>query len=260
MTSAERTSERPLAGRRALITGAAGGQGRAVAKRFVADGAAVVVLDRDGNGLEELVDELTESGAAAWPIEADVQDPTQVQVAVARAAQVLDGIDVLYNNAAVYDSEHDKPIAELAEADWERVLAVNLSSYAWFCKHVIPHLTQNARSSIINVSSVAGYAGDNATSAYPASKAGVIGLTKSIAYAYGNQGVRANVICPGLIRTPMVAARMSDEELMTTLLANVALGRPGEPEEIAGVAAFLASDDASYVTASVITVHGGMRR
>ena len=249
-----------LAGRRALVTGAASGQGRAVAERFAAEGARLALTDRDAEPLAALAGELRAGGADVATVVADLSEPAQTDALVPAALAALGGLDVLYNNAGAYMGGQDTIVESVSDAIWELMLEINLGSVFRICRAALPALCASSCASLINVSSVAGYAGAVDTSAYPASKAGVIGLTKSIAYAYGPRGVRANVICPGLIETPMLGVRIDDPPTLRAMLATVPLARLGQPEEVAGVAAFLASDDASYVSAAVLPVHGGMRR
>jgi 3-oxoacyl-[acyl-carrier protein] reductase len=260
MAAVELTAPRRLVGRRALITGAAGGQGRAVAHRFAAEGARLVLTDADAGGLEQLAGELRAADVQVETIVADLRDSAAVDALVPAAVDALGGLDVLYSNAGVYLPQLDRPVTEMTDDAWDMVMNINLESAFRICRAAVSHLAASGRGSLITVSSVAGYAGDDRTIAYPSSKSALIGMTKSIAYAYGGRGLRANVICPGLIDTPMTAQRIADPELAPAIMASIPLGRPGRSEEVAAVAAFLASDDASYVSGIVLPVHGGMRR
>jgi NAD(P)-dependent dehydrogenase (short-subunit alcohol dehydrogenase family) len=251
-------SSRRLVGRRALVTGAAGGMGRAVARRFAAEGARVALTDLATEPLERIVAELREVGAGAVAYPADVVDEEQVAAAVDAVAEAFGGIDVLYNNAGVRLVGQDGPVDRLDRAVWDATFAVNATGAFLFCKHALPHLLRSPAGVILNVSSTAGSGGDSEAHAYGASKGALIALTKGIAQRFGRAGLRANVICPGLIETRMLDAALEREELTQALLAQVALGRVGRPEEVAAYAAFLASDEASYVTASVIEIHGGL--
>jgi len=243
-----------LEGRRCLLTGAAGGQGEAVARRFAAEGARVAVSDLAGERLDAVAADLGAIGVAG-----DVRDEQQVEAVVREAVEQLDGLDVLYNNAGVLLTDRDAPTERLERSVWDEVLATNTTSVFLFCKHGLPHLLDAAPGSVIlNVGSVASYAGDTEYHAYAASKSALLGYTASLAQRYGRQGVRANLICPGFVATPMVRRWLDDDESAQPILDATALGRFGTPEEIAAYAAFLASDEAAFVTGSVITVHGGL--
>jgi NAD(P)-dependent dehydrogenase (short-subunit alcohol dehydrogenase family) len=255
---AERSSDKRLLGRRALVTGAAGGQGSAVARQFAAEGAVLALTDLPGERLSALELELRCDGANAKAIAADVRSEQEVQAVVAGAVDFLGGLDVLYNNAGVYWAEKDATVDLLDRAIWDEILAINATSAFLFSKHALPHLLESRDGVLLNVASVAGYAGDAECHAYAASKGALIALTKSIAQRFGSSGLRANVICPGFIATPMVASLLEEEEISQWVERATALGRVGQPEEVAAVAAFLASSASSFVTASVITVHGGL--
>jgi NAD(P)-dependent dehydrogenase (short-subunit alcohol dehydrogenase family) len=246
-----------LAGRRALITGAANGQGRAVARRFAAEGAGLVVVDRDAAGIEALARELQGQGADALGVCADVQDESDVQRAVAAAVDG-GGLDVLYNNAGVYWPERDAPADRLSRTVWDEILAINATGALLFCKHALPALLASDAGVVLNVASVAGYAGDPACHAYAASKGAIIALTLSLAQAYGPAGLRAVAICPGFIETPMLAPFLAEEESIARLRGATALRRLGTSEEVADVALFLASREAAFVSSVVVPVHGGL--
>ena len=251
-------SSQRLAGRRTLVTGAAGGMGSAVARRFAAEGARVAITDVAAAQLDRIAAELREVGAEPLCYPADVADQEQVAATVDAVAEAFGGIDVLYNNAGVRLVGRDGPVDRLDRTVWDRTLAVNATGAFLFCKYALPHLLRSRAGVILNVSSTAGLGGDSEAHAYGASKGALIALTKGIAQRFGREGLRANVICPGLIETPMLDAALESEELTRRLLAQVALRRIGRPEEVAAYAAFLASEEASYVTSSVIEIHGGL--
>jgi NAD(P)-dependent dehydrogenase (short-subunit alcohol dehydrogenase family) len=242
------------------VTGAVGAMGSAVARRFAAEGARLAITDLAAEPLELLTAELREVGAETLSYPADVADEEQVAAAVDAVVEALGGIDVLYNNAGVRLVGQDGPVDRLERTVWDATLAVNATGAFLFCKHALPHLLRSPAGVILNVSSTAGIGGDSEAHAYGASKGALIALTKGIAQRFGREGLRANVLCPGLIDTPMLDAALEGEELTQMLLAQVALGRVGRPEEVAAYAAFLASDEASYVTSSVIEIHGGLAK
>ena len=248
-----------LDGKRILVTGAAGGQGSAVARRLAAEGATIALSDLDGARLEALASELgTSTRVIICP--ADVTSEVAVEAACAAAATGLGGvpgIDALYNNAGVYLEELDQPADLLPLYVWERTLAVNATGAYLFCKHALPAI-RAARGTIVNVSSTAGHAGDPHCHAYAASKGALIALTLSIAQRYGPEGVRAIALCPGFIETRMVEFASNDPAIAEAIRSGTALRRFGTPDEIAHVAAFLLSDEASFVTSTVIDAHGGL--
>jgi NAD(P)-dependent dehydrogenase (short-subunit alcohol dehydrogenase family) len=241
-----------------LITGAAGGQGVAVARRFAREGARVALSDLDGSAVEALVQELRGDGADAIALPADVRDEDAVEAVAQDAVNAFGGLDVLYSNAGVYWPERDAPVDALALESWEQILAINTTGTFLFAKHALPHLVASGSGVLLTVASVAAYAGDPECHAYAASKGALIALTLSIAQHYGPQGVRAVVICPGFVDTPMVAPVVSDGPTRARIAGATALRRIGQPDEIASTAVFLASAEASFVTGSVISVHGGL--
>jgi NAD(P)-dependent dehydrogenase (short-subunit alcohol dehydrogenase family) len=245
-----------LEGRRALLTGASGGMGRAVAERFLDEGAAVVVTDLPGPRLDALAADLAERGHIA-AIPADLRAEASVRGLVDAAGAKLGGLDVVYNNAGVRFGDRDGPVDTVELPVWEATFAVNVTGTFLVCKHALPHLLREHDPVIINVASMAGIGGDVFAHAYSASKGAMLALTRSMAHRYGPDGLRVTAICPGMIDTEMLApvkATADEAELAST----TALRRLGRPEEIAGVAAFLASSDASFVTATHVEVHGGL--
>jgi NAD(P)-dependent dehydrogenase (short-subunit alcohol dehydrogenase family) len=229
-----------------------------VARRFAHEGARVALSDLDGPAVEGLAAQLRGNGADAIALPADVREEGAVQVVVRDAVAAFGGLDVLYSNAGVYWPDRDAPVHGLALESWQQILAINTTGTFLFAKHALPHLVASGAGVLLTVASVAAYAGDPECHAYAASKGALIALTLSIAQHYGPQGVRAVVICPGFVDTPMVGAMVSDRPTRARIVDATALRRIGQPGEIASTAVFLASTEASFVTGSVISVHGGL--
>ena len=241
-----------LTGKTALITGGASGIGRATALLFAAEGARVAVVDRDGPGAERVAAEI---GGAARGLAADVSREAEVRAAVEATVAAFGGLDILVNNAAIARGDD---VATIDEATWDENLAVVLKSQYLMIRHALPALLARPGSAIVNISSVNGLLGLG-EEAYSAAKAGVINLTQNVAVRYGDRGLRCNVICPGTVRTPIWSERVArDADIFDRLAAWYPLGRVAEPEEIARVALFLASDEASIVTGAVVVADGGL--
>jgi NAD(P)-dependent dehydrogenase (short-subunit alcohol dehydrogenase family) len=242
------------------VTGAAGGQGVAVCKRFVEEGASVLATDIDERALEQLVESLGvgDKGGQLETIQADVASEEEIQAVVAQSVSRFGGLDILYNNAAVRVADRDAPTAALDVEIWDITFAINARGAFLFCKHALPQLLLTRDGVIINVSSVAGYRGDTECHAYSATKGALIALTMSLAQTYGPQGVRVLALCPGFIATSMVSGYLDDAALRDEIVGATALRRIGEPADIANVAAFLASCDAGFMTSVIVPVHGGL--
>jgi NAD(P)-dependent dehydrogenase (short-subunit alcohol dehydrogenase family) len=243
-----------LDGKVAVITGAASGIGRASARRFAAEGAHVVVADLDADGGTALAEEID-----GQFVRADVTDAGDVQGMYGAAIERFGGLDVLFNNAGISPPDDDSILETELDA-WRRVQEVNLTSVYLCCRYGIPHLLSRGGGSVINTASFVAVMGA-ATSqiSYTASKGGVLAMSRELGVQFARQGVRVNALCPGPVNTPLLQELFaSDPERAARRLVHVPMGRFAEPEEIAAAAAFLASDDASFVTASTFLVDGGI--
>jgi NAD(P)-dependent dehydrogenase (short-subunit alcohol dehydrogenase family) len=245
----------------AVITGAAGGIGRACAQAFAREGARVVAADRDEEAGSEVAQSICEAGGKATFVPTDVAVPEQVQAMIARAVQTYGRLDVLVSNAGIGGRRlGDGPADQCTVEAWDRVLQVNLRGTFLACKYAIPELLKTGGGSIITISSVLGLVGTQGlfdTHAYAASKAGIIGLTRAIAAHYASQRLRANTIAPGLIDTQMAARAKAYRELLDQVAFWQPLGALGQPQDVAQAAVFLAGDESKFVTGVVLPVDGG---
>jgi 3-oxoacyl-[acyl-carrier protein] reductase len=242
-----------LSGRVALVTGASQGIGRTCALRLAKGGATLAVAARNQEKLNELVHEIIAAGGNAAALTLDVSDEEQVKSVVKAAIAQFGKIDILVNNAGI---TRDQLVMRMKRADWDAVLQTNLTS-AYLCiQQVIGSMLKQRWGRIINVTSVFGQMGQAGQANYAASKAGLIGLTMAIAREVGSRNITCNAVAPGFIETPMTA--VLSEEFKQNAVKQIPLGRVGTPEDVAGAVAFLASEDASYITGHVVNVNGGM--
>lgn len=245
-----------------VITGAAGGIGKAAVERFGADGARIAAVDLDKGALQSALAASPIASSDAIAIEADVTRSQDVEHFFAEAERTFGGIDFIFNNAGIEGAV--APIDQYPEDVFDRVLAVNVKGVFLGIKHGVPALRRRGGGVIVNTASVAGIIGDPSISAYIASKHAVLGLTKSAAIGFGPHGIRVNAVCPAPIETRMMRSLEAGlggddpEAVKAAMNARIPLGRYGEPEEVAALVAFLCSDDARYINGSAITVDGGM--
>ena len=243
----------PLSGRVAFVTGASQGIGRTIALRLAKDGVTVAAAARNPDKLHELVAEITTGGGKAVAFALDVADEDQVKSMVKSAIAQLGKIDILVNNAGI---TRDQLIMRMKRADWDAVLQTNLTS-AYLCiQQVIGSMLKQRWGRIVNITSVFGQMGQAGQANYAASKAGLIGLTMAVAREVGSRNITCNAVAPGFIETAMTAV-LSDE-FKQTAVKQIPLGRVGSPDDVANAVAFLASDEASYITGHVLNVNGGM--
>jgi len=250
-------AEESYAGKAVLVTGGAGGIGRAAALAFAQAGARVAVSDVNTAGGEETAGLITQAGGEAIFVKADVSREAEVEALIAKTVAAFGRLDCAFNNAGI--EEESKPLADCDEALFDRIMAVNVKG-AWLCmKHEIRQMLKQGGGAIVNTASVAGLVGAPLQPAYAASKHAVVGMTKTAAAEYGKAGIRINSVCPGVIRTPMLERALEREPRREKGIVKIhPIGRIGEPGEIAGAVLWLCSDAASFVTGHQLAVDGGL--
>jgi NAD(P)-dependent dehydrogenase (short-subunit alcohol dehydrogenase family) len=243
-----------LEGRTAVVTGAAGGIGGATARRFAAEGANVVCTDLEGDAGRQVADEV-----GGLFVAADVSDEAQVKALFEQAVERYGRLDIAFNNAGISPPDDDSILDTDLDA-WDRVQRVNLTSVYLCCKYAIGHMRTGGGGSIINTASFVAVLG-SATSqiSYTASKGGVLAMSRELGVQFAREGIRVNAVCPGPINTPLLQELFAkDPERAARRMVHIPMGRFGEADEIAAAVTFLASDDASFITASTFLVDGGI--
>ncbi|MDK4715114.1 SDR family oxidoreductase [Rhizobium sp. CNPSo 4039] len=235
-----------------IVTGAASGMGEATARRFSKEGANVALVDRRTEALEKVVADLPTERSLKQVV--DVSASSAVAAMVSAVVERFGRLDVIVNNAGIH--EGGEP-ADISDEQWRNVMATDLDGVFFGCRAAIPHL-EKTKGSIINTASVSGTGGDWGMSPYNAAKGAIVNLTRALALDLGRKGIRVNAVCPSLTRTGMTEDMLKDEALVAKFKERIPLGRVCEPEEVAAVIAFLASDDASFVTGANIAVDGGV--
>ena len=237
-----------------LITGASRGIGAACAFTFAAHGYHVFLnCNKSIDALQKVADSITQQGGICTLVPGDVGNPDTVRAIFEKISTIAPGLDVLINNAGI---SYVGLLTDMSNEEWMRILNTNLSSAFYCSRSAIPYMVRQKSGKIINISSVSGILGNVGQANYAASKAGVIGLTKTMARELGSRGITVNAIAPGFVDTEMT--EVLSEEIRENACKQIILGRFGKPEDIANVAVFLASDKADYITGQVISVDGGM--
>lgn len=243
-----------LSGKVALVTGGGRGIGKAIVRELASQGADVVISDIDLTSAEQVATEVNSTyGVRSIGLQADVANASEVEAMVEKAVEVMGKIDILINNAGI---TRDTLLIRMDEKDWDLVLAVNLKG-AFLCTRAVSRYMMKQRSGkIVNISSVVGLMGNAGQANYSASKAGLLGLTKSVAKELAGRNIQVNAVAPGFIETEMTAHL--PQEVKEAFMSQIPMKRPGKPEDVARVVGFLVSSAADYVTGQVIPVDGGM--
>ncbi len=242
-----------LEGKNAVVTGGAAGIGKAIARAFVAEGAGVAICDVDYEVAEKTAAELRSDGAVARAYRTDVSDWREVKEVAEKIVEAFGAIDILVNNAGI---TRDNLIIRMSDEEWKEVLDVNLKGVFNFTKAFVPGMLRRRAGKIISIASVVGMTGNAGQANYAASKAGIIGLTKSLAKELAPRGINVNAIAPGFIKTRMTESL--SERQKSALTERIPFARLGEPEDVAKSALFLASELSEYITGQVLVVDGGM--
>lgn len=249
---------RRLQGKVAIVTGGGAGMGRAVVEAYAREGAAVVIAEMNVDRGAESAAAVHAAGGEAIFVPTDVANSENVAALVDKTVVQYGRVDVLYNNAGVQMTGHDARAHELSEAVWARTLAVNLHGPWLTSKNVIPHMLRHGGGSIIHVGSPTGWLGcAPGYTAYSSSKGGLIGLTRIMAIDYGRDNIRVNLLVPGTTETPLIEGILVQDGMRQRLREAIPLGRIGDPEDMTGLAIFLASDESRFCTGGIFTIDGG---
>ncbi|MEK7763742.1 MAG: SDR family oxidoreductase [Nitrospirota bacterium] len=245
-----------LQGKVAIITGGNAGIGEAIAKAFVREGASVVITGRRQKELDRVVNDIMKEQGKAFAVAGSVTDELHVQETVRQTVRQFGQLDILVNNAGVGD--FGKRLHEIDDATWTQVFDVNLTGVFRMTRAVLPQMLKQGKGAIVNISSIASVIGLPSLPVYAASKGGLDALTRALAVDYAKDGIRCNVVNPGLIDTPMAAPLMSNSELLDPILSHYPIRRAGKPEEVANMVLYLVSDEATWVTGGTFPIDGGM--
>jgi NAD(P)-dependent dehydrogenase (short-subunit alcohol dehydrogenase family) len=250
-----------LDGKVALVTGSTRGIGEAIARRFAAEGAGVLITGRTQAAGRRLQEEIEREGGQALYVPTDLAHEDQIARAVRAAVERFGRLTTLVNNAAPTElmgpGRTDRSLAEISDAAWDAILRVGLKALVWTSRHAIPHIAQAGGGSVVNVSSAAGTLGVGGLDAYTATKGAIDALTRSMAVEFAPRGIRVNCIAPGMVLTSPGAWKMMEHPLLGPATRALHLTRLGRPEDVAAAAAFLASDDAAFITGVHLPVDGG---
>ncbi len=245
-----------LSGKVAVVTGGNAGIGEAIAKAFAREGASVVITGRRQGELYRVVSDIVKEQGKVFAVVGSVTDESHVQEAVRQAVQQFGRLDILINNAGVGD--FGRRLHEIDDTTWAHVLDVNLTGVFRMTRAALPQMLAQGKGAIVNISSVASLIGLPTLPVYAASKGALDAMTRALAVDYAREGIRCNVVNPGLIDTPMAAPLISNPELLDPILSHYPIRRAGRPEEVAQMALYLASDEAGWVTGGTFSIDGGM--
>jgi NAD(P)-dependent dehydrogenase (short-subunit alcohol dehydrogenase family) len=251
---------RGLKGKVAVVTGAASGIGQAAAQRLGEEGCKVAVFDRNGDGAKQTVESIRKAGGDAIAVTVDVTDDAAVEAAYKEVVAKYGKLDIVCSNAAIFSAERDGKVGDLPKSVWDEIVGVNLTGMYLACKHGVAAIkATSGTGAVVITGSPTGMSGCTpGSTAYSSSKGGVHGLSRVMAVDYAKEGIRVNVVVPGFTLTPIVRELVADPKVYEWNVQNIPLKRGAEPHEIAGAVAFLASDDASYMTGSFMFVDGGL--